>query len=1266
MKKIILISQNVKKTENDLILSLSNDWINLFNKFDNVLLIPIYFNSDIISYINNFQVNGIIISGGNNIYQNEEKFNSQSLLGSKIRDSFENNLIKIAEDYDIPLLAICRGCQLLAYNDNYDIKNLKGHVSVNHEIKLINKSRFLNLENSKLYVNSYHNQCIFNNNKEHKNFKIICVSNDNTIEAIESVDEDKKFLGIMWHPERYNSSSSIDNLKLLSSFFNIKIKSTKVIILCAGKGTRLRPYTDNIPKCMVSYKNIQIIDYILESLNLNNLNDITLVKGYLQEKLNKKNTKNLVNKDYNNTNMVYSLFCAIEEMDGYSDIIISYSDIIYNPDIISKLLDSNDKISVVVDKDWYNQWSNRMEDPLSDAETLKINKEGYITEIGKKPSSYEEIEGQYIGLIKFKKDIVKEVVNFYKNLKPDKNIYMTEFLTLISKNLYPLKAVEINGGWSEFDTISDLNYNLDVSWSKNRIIKFGTKAENLINLENKLQNGKILPLYMFTYEDWIKNKINILLNIKNKFNDNIIIRSSSISEDNINISNAGKYLSINKIYSQDLNLIEESINSVFNSYNIINKKDQILIQESMKNVISCGVLFTFDCKTKSYYYNMSYDENGCTDSVTSGIGNSHKSITSLKLNENIKNIYLKSLIPLASELELLFNNDKLDIEFAFVLENHETKLILLQVRPIVDNDNIIGLNSDKLNIYHNKIFNKCNNILNRSSNNLFGDSSILSNMSDWNPAEIIGLKPKYLALSLYKNIITDQIAMLSRKQCGYKDLTKHPLLISLIGRPYIDTRISFSSLIPKDLDDSLSHKLCNYYLNRLKNNPDLHDKIEFEICFTCNTFNLNKKTKVLMEYGFTNENINNFNSELIKLTNNIISPSSNSINKEFNRLNKLEYLTKQIDESNENIINKIFSLLQIIKSYGTLSFSNLARYAFISTSIIISMNDENIISKDTYDKFINSIHTVSKELSNDLILYSNKQITKEIFIGKYGHLRPGSYDITSSSYDEMFEKYFPNNYIKNLQNENYTTNLIKKKEFILNKDEEKLINLKLKEFQFSNEIDSNYLFDFFKKTIEGREEAKFIFTKTLSLILKYIKKFCSQYNLNEDQTSHLDIKLFYEFYDEFKLEPLKDIILNNIENNKNNYKINSKLNLPQIIINNNDIFEYSYINNKPTFITNKKIIAQVININNDGIENMEIKDKIICVENADPGWEWLFSRKIAGLITCYGGMNSHMAIRCYEQSLPAIIGCGPNKFFTYSKSNFLEIDCDMKIVNLIE
>ena len=239
----------------------------------------------------------------------------------------------------------------------------------------------------------------------------------------------------------------------------------KMIIVAAGQGTRLRPLTNDKPKCMVEYKNKAIIDYILETANKCDVKDIALVNGYkkevLKNHLNNKDIKFYTNEKYDKTNMVSTLFNAIKFMDD--DLIISYADIIYEKEILKKLINSKDDFSVVVDRKWKDLWSLRMENPLEDAETLKV-KDGKIIELGKKPNSYNEIEGQYIGLIKISKNILPKVIEFYNKLDNNKlydgkdfdNMYMTSFIQMIIDNLTDVKPVYIDGGWLEIDSVEDL------------------------------------------------------------------------------------------------------------------------------------------------------------------------------------------------------------------------------------------------------------------------------------------------------------------------------------------------------------------------------------------------------------------------------------------------------------------------------------------------------------------------------------------------------------------------------------------------------------------------------------------------------------------------------------------------------------------------------------------------------------------------------------------------------------------------------------------
>lgn len=240
----------------------------------------------------------------------------------------------------------------------------------------------------------------------------------------------------------------------------------KAIILAAGQGKRLRRLTQTKPKCMVSYRGRPLIMHILDTLKGSGIHDIAVVTGFkeavLKKYLKKEKLKFYTNDFFAKSNMVHSLFCAKKEFDD--DLIISYSDIVYSQYILKKLLESKDEISVTVDLDWKKLWMLRMDDPLSDAETMKIDKKGTIQELGKKPKSYREIEGQYMGLLKIRKSALSKITQFYTHLDKDvlydgksfKNISMTTFLQLIIDNLMSVKAVSISGGWIEVDTPEDL------------------------------------------------------------------------------------------------------------------------------------------------------------------------------------------------------------------------------------------------------------------------------------------------------------------------------------------------------------------------------------------------------------------------------------------------------------------------------------------------------------------------------------------------------------------------------------------------------------------------------------------------------------------------------------------------------------------------------------------------------------------------------------------------------------------------------------------
>lgn len=240
---------------------------------------------------------------------------------------------------------------------------------------------------------------------------------------------------------------------------------TKALILAAGQGSRLRPLTNSRPKCLVKLAGKTLLSRQVSVLRSETINDILVVTGYLGEQIENLGFKTIHNKNFDKTNMVASLFCGMEFIESCNDdLIIAYGDIVYNPDNLKAMLTSNDEISLMIDKNWRDLWSLRLENPLDDAETLKVDDYGYVTELGNKPSGYEDIQGQYTGLIKVRADMLKPLANFYKSLAQNPkyqgesldNMYMTSFIQLLINANWRVKAVNVMSGWLEVDTMDDL------------------------------------------------------------------------------------------------------------------------------------------------------------------------------------------------------------------------------------------------------------------------------------------------------------------------------------------------------------------------------------------------------------------------------------------------------------------------------------------------------------------------------------------------------------------------------------------------------------------------------------------------------------------------------------------------------------------------------------------------------------------------------------------------------------------------------------------
>ncbi len=766
---------------------------------------------------------------------------------------------------------------------------------------------------------------------------------------------------------------------------------------------------------------------------------------------------------------------------------------------------------------------------------------------------------------------------------------------------------------------------------KNRLNKSGTLK--FLNKKIYLNKNFIIPTFIiFTKSEFIKDETKTIRKIKKKFNKKIILRSSSFNEDTNMFTNAGLYKSyvVKKTTTQEL---KKKIHQIINEFENLN--DEIIAQEFVEKVDLAGVAFTRDPNMNAPYYIINYDTSGYTNKITSGVKNL-SSVTSVIYKEKkVKNKF-KRLIDQIKVFEKVLKKNALDIEFA----KKGSKWFIFQCRSLPIK---IKYSEDKavkktlINI--EKKIQK----LKIKNPNLSGKTTYLSNMSDWNPAEMLGTKPKPLAISLYSELITNSIWSKQRSNYGYRDVSPNPLMYNIAGSPFIDLRTDFNSFLPKNISTHQSEKIINFCLNKIKKNWKLHDKIEFKVIPTCFDFNIKKNFKI---------SNSKYLSKLKLLTKDLLYNGEKILKKETSNIKLLNEKITKINNSRLSFIQKIFLYSNDCKDYGTLPFAGIARIAFICTQILNSLVEKKILSKEQNLRIFQSFNTITKSINNDFLISKINMKKKLKFLKKYGHIRPSTYSISSLNFEEGYNLYFSSKK-KKLKKKNFQTELYKDRKLssIFKKNN---LNISFKQF-----------YKLCKLSVEGREYAKFVFSKSIDHIFKNLILLGNEIRVKRNDLEFLDFNLILNSHSNLNTNKLKKIILDNIKNNKNSYQISSKIKLPDFIKNENDIYNFEIEAASPNYVTKLNVFASTYHLK-EFKKLSNLNNKVVLIENADPGYDFIFSYEIKGLITKYGGLNSHMAIRCLELNIPAIIGIGEKSFEDIKTVNAINIDCEQKTYNFVK
>lgn len=782
---------------------------------------------------------------------------------------------------------------------------------------------------------------------------------------------------------------------------------------------------------------------------------------------------------------------------------------------------------------------------------------------------------------------------------------------------------------------------------------FGTKAETLSRLRPLVTEALTPEPYFFSLKEWAESKSNVLDTIHKLFATlPLAVRSSALAEDGAECSMAGAFLSKLNVDSGNCAELEAAIEQVAQSMTD-NLRDQVLVQPMVVDVAVSGVIMTFDMVHGAPYYCIDFDdESGRTDVVTSGNGG-HKSLFVYRYADSsmVKSSRVAMFLKLARELEIICECAALDIEFGM---NKAGQLFLFQVRRIALSRNwhpVTERRAKRQLVSVDEFIRNCS----MKRDGILGNRTILAIMPDWNPAEIIGTTPRPLAASLYRELITKTVWCQARAAMGYRSLSDVELMILINNHPYIDARNSFNSFLPAQLSDSIGEKLVNAWLDRLENYPEFHDKIEFEVVPTCVDFCFDWDFKDRYPEVLDKKEFETFRTKLTGLTRECLSPApGNTLDQALDdaaTLDKLK-LEKIIDSAPYAQLTSANFTLSKCRKLGTFSFAIVARHAFIAEALLRSAVRRGALTDSRLTEFKRSIRTVTGGMVDEYAKVCHGQLDRADFLLKYGHLRPGTYETTSLRYDERDDLFL--NDMPNLP-------VAEAAQFSLTKAEHASIESLLDEAGL-NILSAGQLLNYAHKAIAGREGVKFVFTRTLSDALSMIVRWGAYHGLSRDDLSYIDWPAIAKSLTQPVMDDVDRHYLDITETARRSMAAAHAFRLGHIIFEVRDIYVATLNRSVPNYVGIGEASGTVVQLEPNTPTSINIKNMIVCIENADPGFDWIFTKGPSALITRFGGANSHMAVRCAEFGLPAAIGCGDQIYQRIVSAVGVELNCAEKFL----
>jgi phosphohistidine swiveling domain-containing protein len=551
-------------------------------------------------------------------------------------------------------------------------------------------------------------------------------------------------------------------------------------------------------------------------------------------------------------------------------------------------------------------------------------------------------------------------------------------------------------------------------------------------------------------------------------------------------------------------------------------------------------------------------------------------------------------------------------------------------------------------------------LIKQARSQLAARRELWSDMTDWNPAEMLGDRPRPLAVSLYQYLVTNEAWIRGRASLGYRYVTPSALVETIAGKPYVNVRRSFLSLTPASVPTELAQRLVEDRLEALAERPQLHDKVELDLLFTAADVAKPERTTCLLERGFSRSEVDELNAHLRTLTDSVLTNYARFQANDAQLIQELAgWCARCRPPRHERDLNALLSFvragLRNCRDQGVVPFARQARAAFIARDLLSRLTASSCIEAHWLDAWWRSLDTVAQRVTHAVVDLGEGRIARSDFDAAFGHLRARTYDICSPRYDQI--QWMPSATMRCPARGDPP---------LLGSVERARIEEGLRGAGLHMSADE--FLDFARGAMKAREETKFGFSLVLSDVLEALSLVGEAVGFSREDLSFLRIEDVTDPANEAAtLADLRSRWQELVRSRHDLWATGLRVALSDFLSGAEDLLVARRYLARPNFVTRETVAADVTVLDSPAPSpGVTLSGKIVVTEAADPGFDWIFALGIAGLVTRYGGSVSHMAIRCGEFGLPAAIGCGDELFQRIARARRVLLDCADGRIEILE